>query len=496
MSELFLSNETNIHISHSLLTGSQRWLPIPHTGIVRPALVLAAGEIACLPPIELLIGEQVAWRCCAAHDHLQHDAVLALELEIDGKVHELVRMTVPTGPHGLSPREATLDLSAWAGNTGSLRLHAVGENPRIWIAVHDLSVGTPSRQGLLHARAFRSDRTSNEIAHFANVYDHAMYQVVDEPASLQQPRCQSLADLVAASTRHDESSAPPTQHPLPDEIEPGPTNPYEYAHHLLGLKLRAQAPDFVQRLAALAERRSRPDRPLRILSLCAGAARIESQFARSAGIPTQWTLLDISDGLLARAHRNFNDLPPPRLLLADVNEVMPFGETFDVVMCISGLHHVVELEKVLGFVRQVLEDDGEFWSIGEAIGRRGNRLFEEDYTVANQLFRSLPDRLRRNRLSGKVDQDLPNIDYSESTFEGIRSDEIEPLLATWFEPLHVYRRNCFLWRMVDLAYTDNYRLDSPEDLAIIHRLVDAELDHFKHLGSPTELHGAYRKRLI
>ena len=183
-------------------------------------------------------------------------------------------------------------------------------------------------------------------------------------------------------------------------------------------------------------------------------------------------------------------------MLADVNQVRPFGEKFDVVMCISGLHHVVELEQVFSFVGQVLEDDGEFWSIGEAVGRRGNRLFEEDYTAANQLFRSLPPRLRRNRLSGKVDENLPNVDYSEATFEGIRSDEIEPLLAARFEPLHVYRRNCFLWRMVDLAYTDNYRLDSDEDLAIIHSLVDAELAHFNRLGSPTELHGAYRKRLL
>ena len=499
MSELFLSSEANLRVDNPQLRDDQRWLPIPHTGIARPALILAGGETVSLPPLALAVGDQAAWRYCAAHGHLRSEVSLALELALEGDVQELMRVVVPAGERGLAPREATLDLSPWAGLAGTLRLHVVasGQDAQAWLAVHDLAVATPQRQGLLHARAFRADRTANEIAHFANVYDHAMYQVVDAPGAVEQPRCELLANLVAAHAEDDHGDSAPRRHPRPDELDPSPSNPYEYAHHLLGLNLRAQAPNFVQRMAELAQRLGAgEDRALRILSLCAGAARIESQFAHQSGVPTQWTLLDISEGLLARAHRNFNGLAPPRLILADVNEVTPFGEKFDVVMCISGLHHVVELERVFSFIRDVLEDDGEFWSIGEAIGRRGNRLFEEDYTVANRLFRGLPDRLRRNRLSGQVDRDLPNTDYSEATFEGIRSDEIEPLLAAQFEPLQVYRRNCFLWRMVDLAYTDNYRLDSDEDLAIIHHLVDAELDHFHHLGNPTELHGAYRKRLI
>jgi SAM-dependent methyltransferase len=234
--------------------------------------------------------------------------------------------------------------------------------------------------------------------------------------------------------------------------------------------------------------------PVRVLSLCAGAARFEAQFAAAAGAGARWTLLDLSEGLLREAARNFPEGITPTLVAADLNEVADFGERFDVVMCVSGLHHIVELERVVDFVHDVLVDDGEFWSIGEAVGRSGNRLFAGDYRVANAFFRGLPARLRRNRLGGEPDENLPNVDYSDATFEGIRSDEIEPLLAHRLEAVQVYRRNCFLWRLVDLAYADNYDLANADDIAWIHRAVDAELAHYRAGGHPTELHGVYRKR--
>ena len=186
----------------------------------------------------------------------------------------------------------------------------------------------------------------------------------------------------------------------------------------------------------------------------------------------------------------------PKLIVADLNEVEDFGERFDVVMCVSGLHHIIELERVADFIQQVLVDDGEFWSIGEAIGRSGNRLWQEEYAVANAFFRSLPERLRRNRLSREPDSDLPIADYSEATFEGIRSDEIEPLLSHRLEPVQLYRRNCFLWRLVDLAYADNYDLSSNEDVAWLQAAVRSELVHYRAGGRPTELHGVFRKRIL
>ena len=92
-------------------------------------------------------------------------------------------------------------------------------------------------------------------------------------------------------------------------------------------------------------------------------------------------------------------------------------------------------------VSTLLTDKGEFWLIGEQIGRDGNRFWPEARAAADRLFAALPEHLRRNADTGAVDLVLPEGDFS-TTFEGIRSAEIEALLLAFFEPVQVYRGNC------------------------------------------------------
>ena len=113
--------------------------------------------------------------------------------------------------------------------------------------------------------------------------------------------------------------------------------------------------------------------------------------------------------------------------------------------------------------------------------------------AANASMRALPVRLRRNRYSGKVDDTLPDVDYSIGTFEGIRSQDITPLLFDHLDPVHLFRRNCFLWRLVDQTYNSNYDMQAEEDIACLQALVRAELAHFEGGGRPTELHAVFRK---
>ena len=116
--------------------------------------------------------------------------------------------------------------------------------------------------------------------------------------------------------------------------------------------------------------------------------------------------------------------------------------------------------------------------------------------AANACFTPLPARLRRNHHTGVVDERLPDDDYGSGTFEGIRSQDILPLLTDRLDPVDVHRRNCFLWRLVNQAYNGNYDMSDPEDVARLQGFVLAELAHFRDGGRPTELHGVFRKRLL
>ena len=184
-------------------------------------------------------------------------------------------------------------------------------------------------------------------------------------------------------------------------------------------------------------------------------------------------------------------------VLGDVNAISAeqFGNiTFDIVMFVSGLHHVVEIEHVLETVMELLVPNGEFWIVGEAIGRNGNQLWPEALDAANRIFSRLPDRFRRNASTGKVDSTVPETDFSANSFEGIRSEEIEPLLLRYFDPLEMYRKNCFLWRLVNPDYFNNYDLKNQEDRYIVLSLIAAEYNLWKTGGRPTESHSVYRRR--
>src|SRR5262249_36256929 len=136
-----------------------------------------------------------------------------------------------------------------------------------------------------------------------------------------------------------------------------------------------------------------------------------------------------------------------QLRVGDLNEA-DFGEgPYDLILCASALHHLVELELVVKGIVSSLGPHGEFWSIGEYIGRNGARLWPDVYGAANQFFRGLPERLRRNHALQTVDVDLPNMDCSAISFESIRSEEIEGILSTCLTVDWLDRRSVLLWRL-------------------------------------------------
>jgi ubiquinone/menaquinone biosynthesis C-methylase UbiE len=188
-------------------------------------------------------------------------------------------------------------------------------------------------------------------------------------------------------------------------------------------------------------------------------------------------LLDINTELLDMASSQFSSSIQVDLIEADVNELSDTDETWDIILCVSALHHIVELEKVVRFCHHSLDPDGEFWSIGEYVGRNGNRLWPGAYDEANRFFKNLPEKFRFNHHSRQIDPVIPDNDYSVGCFEGIRSEEIEPILDRWFHRQEVYKANCFLWRLVNLAYSDNYKMNDPEDISWIVKAVQSEISH-------------------
>lgn len=380
-----------------------------------------------------------------------------------------------------------IDLQNFDDETGFLRLSfivnvsensvSVEDNP---IVISKFTIAPKSKLALVEARTFRDIRIANEVGHFSEVYEHEMYrskQYAEQPILITH-----LNDLGSVSQKDSEQPFRASL-PLMDE------SVYAYASRLLSDNLKMREIDFSQRILSL----SHQNPSLRILSLCSGSARNEAALDAISGHTVHWTLQDLNENLLNKARKQFSPSSNVEFLIGDVNTIQDTGRNWDVIMCVSGLHHVVELEKVTKFVSDSLAPDGEFWLIGEYVGKSGNRLHPTAQISADKVFNSLSPRYRFNHHTKEVDSFVPKNDYSIDCFEGIRADEIESVISLEFFPVEISRNNSFLWRLVNLAYADNYNLEYDEDISTLESLVKSELLHFNKYRDGTTLNAVYKK---
>jgi SAM-dependent methyltransferase len=503
VNEFFLSEDiANFAIKNDNSPSATKplWVPVKRHGNFHLALALGVGQTAIGPLMRF-----------------HHD--MSMSCELGSKINEKnaegfsfqaffqpedesARMALLEAPMNRDNGESnfTLDLSVLQDRCGYLGLRCFSpagcRDPESRLAVVKWVAGPNDRISLLTARRHRSRRIKTTIERFNVAYDHEIHawrKAGDEPENassftpLQKTSSGSRRkseDLITAESLLNLPSAKVTEG---DDV-------YRYAHRVLASLIRIPPPNFPKRIRSIYERESRP---VQMLSLCSGAAGIERQMIASAGCPVEITLFDLNEKLMRKAAASLSCIAKISGVIGDVNSISvdQFGDTtFDVAMFVSGLHHVVEIEHVLQTVIELLLPNSEFWIIGEAVGRNGNRLWPEALEAGNRIFSSLPERFRRNAFNGNVDPTIPETDFSANSFEGIRSEEIEPLLLRYFDPVEMWRTNCFLWRLVNPVYFSNYDVKNQEDRRIVLSLVAAEYNLWKSGGRPTESHTVYRSR--
>lgn len=225
----------------------------------------------------------------------------------------------------------------------------------------------------------------------------------------------------------------------------------------------------------------RPDdgRVIRIASVGCGDCAVEIGVATrldALGVDNfHFTCLDISDAALARGRNVLKDTPLGarfKTLVHDFNQGLVPGQ-FDVVMANQSLHHVVGLERLFASIRSQLTADGCFL-VSDIIGRNGHQRWPEAKALVDQLWQELPDRYRYNCLLKRQEQQFIDWDCSQEGFEGIRAQEVLPLLLDHFSP------NVFMaWAniidvFIDRAFGHHFRERSEWDLQFIDRVQDLD----------------------
>jgi SAM-dependent methyltransferase len=241
-------------------------------------------------------------------------------------------------------------------------------------------------------------------------------------------------------------------------------------------------------------------RHVRIVSLGAGNGDTELRVAQllvDRGVREfEFECLDLSQAMLHRgaaaadaaglsAHFHF--------VRADFNRWRPDGER-EVVMANQSLHHVLELESLFDAVSQTIGSEGVFLT-GDIIGRNGHLRWPEALAIVREFWRELPAARRFNLQLHRQEDEFLDWDCSGEGFEGIRAQDILPLLVERFGFETFLGFSNVIAPFVDRSFGDHFDPDVASDRDFIDR-VHARDDAEMLAGNikPTQMVAALRNR--
>lgn len=187
----------------------------------------------------------------------------------------------------------------------------------------------------------------------------------------------------------------------------------------------------------IARQRQALGRPIRVLSLGAGNGDTEVRVAtllRERGVDgVTIECMDINPAMLARCaeharEQGLEGVVVPRK--GDFNRWRP-QESWDVVMANQSLHHVLELEHLFDAVHEAIGPTGTFLTC-DMIGRNGHQRWPEALVEVQRFWRELPEAKRYNLQLKRHEHEFMDWDCSVEGFEGVRAQDILPLLVQRF----------------------------------------------------------------
>jgi len=98
----------------------------------------------------------------------------------------------------------------------------------------------------------------------------------------------------------------------------------------------------------------------------------------------------------------------------------------------QSLHHVLELEHLFAEVKRGLHPAG-FFVTDDMIGRNGHQRWPEALSAMRRFWHELPLEYRWNWPLKRLEEDYINHDCADEAFEGIRAQDVLPLLVRNFD---------------------------------------------------------------
>lgn len=168
---------------------------------------------------------------------------------------------------------------------------------------------------------------------------------------------------------------------------------------------------------------------------------------------------------------------------------------YDGVMANQSLHHVTHLEHLFDQVKHGLHADGSF-VISDMIGRNGHQRWPESLDIVNKFWKELPNSYKFNVLLNRFEKEYDNWDCSKEGFEGIRAQDVLPLLLQRFKCEKFVGFGSAIDIFVDRCFGHNFNPKSEWDQELIDRVHALDEDGLKSGKlTPTHMVAVFVKEL-
>ncbi len=154
---------------------------------------------------------------------------------------------------------------------------------------------------------------------------------------------------------------------------------------------------------------------------------------------------------------------------ADFNAWAPGPDTYQAIIANQSLHHVVELEALFTSIKKGLKDDGLFL-VSDMIGRNGHMRWPEALLVVKQFWAELPERYKFNHHMNRIEKKFVNHNCARWGFEGIRAQDILPLLLDCFHFEFFLPYGNVIFPFVDRGFGHNFDANAEWDRNFIDRV--------------------------
>jgi len=151
-----------------------------------------------------------------------------------------------------------------------------------------------------------------------------------------------------------------------------------------------------------------------------------------------------------------------KTLKSDFNKWQP-AQQYDIIIVNQSLHHVTELEHLFDGIYSSLTEQGIFIT-SDMIGRNGHMRWPEALEIVNENWQLLPKKYKYNIRHKRHENNYVNFDCSITSFEGVRAQDILPLLIDNFEfELFLPFANIIMV-FIGRKFGHNFDVNNPEDL--------------------------------